>query len=122
MTTKTLTVLTTGLALILVSSPAFAADKKKSAAAAPDRETVAKPISERERKRREEEANRPIAYREGVVLCKQVSKKNWRCEGPLQMTYSDGELDAPIGIGALKMACGTSKRCEGASPLRRSVT
>jgi hypothetical protein len=84
-----------------------AAEARQQAEEARKREAADR---EAERKRREEEANRPIAYREGVVLCKQVSKKNWRCEGPLQMTYSDGELDAPIGIGALKMACGTSKR------------
>lgn len=84
-----------------------AAEARRLAEEARQREAAAR---EAERKRREEEANRPIAYREGVVLCKQVAKKNWRCEGPLQMTYSDGELDAPFGIGALKMACGTSKR------------
>ncbi|MBL8175895.1 MAG: GWxTD domain-containing protein [Bryobacterales bacterium] len=60
MTTKTLTVLTTGLALILVSSPASAADKKKTTAVAADRETVAKPLSERERKRREEKLRKEL--------------------------------------------------------------
>jgi len=48
-----------GTALSIAVTPAVAADKKK-AAVAPDRETVAKPLSEKERKKREDKLRKEL--------------------------------------------------------------
>jgi hypothetical protein len=72
---------------------------------------LAKATEERlaEQKRNEEERNRPVEFKEGVVLCEapKAGGKQWRCQGPLQTTY--GELDAPSGNVALRQACGTDR-------------
>ncbi|MBL8226979.1 MAG: GWxTD domain-containing protein [Bryobacterales bacterium] len=60
MKAKSLTALTWVTALALPLSCAFAADKNKSAATAENRETVAKPLSEKERKRREEKLRKEL--------------------------------------------------------------
>ncbi len=62
MQAKVLTVLSQGVALALTFEPASAADKKKPAAAAnqENRETVAKPLSEKERKKREEKLRKEL--------------------------------------------------------------
>jgi hypothetical protein len=60
-------------------------------------------------KRKEEERNRPVEFKEGVVLCDRPNprSKEWRCRGPLQLTY--GEIDRPSGNVALDQACGSGK-------------
>src|SRR5689334_24110135 len=42
-----------------------------------------------DRVRREQEAKRPVAWKEGVVLCKQQNANSWRCDGPLQVDYGN---------------------------------
>jgi GWxTD domain-containing protein len=60
MSAKALTVLSLGAALALTLEPASGADKKKPAPAAENRETVAKPLSEKERKKREEKLRKEL--------------------------------------------------------------
>lgn len=55
--------------------------------------------------RREEEANRRVEFKEGIVLCQQAGPKNWRCEGPLQLTYANLE-DANNTRVNVSDACG----------------
>ena len=60
-------------------------------------------------RREADERNRPIEFKEGIVLCEQPGSgaRNWRCHGPLQTTY--GELDTQSGKVALAQACGTDQ-------------
>lgn len=58
-----------------------------------------------ELKRKQEEAARPIAMREGIVLCSKQRENYYRCEGPLQVTYSD--LKSPAGMASIRQACGS---------------
>jgi GWxTD domain-containing protein len=59
MRANALPVLILGTALSIAVTPASAADKKK-AAVAPDRETVAKPLTEKERKKREDKLRKEL--------------------------------------------------------------
>lgn len=74
--------------------------------------TGKKAEAEARRKAAEEEANRLVNFPEGVVLCEQNSNDgqskfgNWRCTGPLQMTYA--KLDTPNAKHALGQACGNN--------------
>jgi hypothetical protein len=61
-----------------------------------------------EEKRKKEEANRPIEFKEGVVVCTKQSEKSYRCEGPLQVTYSD--LVSQVGRTSVALACGKDSR------------
>ena len=55
----------------------------------------------------EAERNRPVEWREGIVLCEQrPNSKEWRCPGPLQVNYV--VLDSPNWLNAIGMACGSS--------------
>lgn len=60
MKAKSLTALAWVTALALPLSPAYAADKQKNAAGAENRETVAKPLSEKERKKREDKLRKEL--------------------------------------------------------------
>ncbi len=70
------------------------------------RQVELKRQEEKRRQLEEEARNRPVAYREGVVLCEapQQPSKAWRCHGPLQT--SSGILDTPSGNVAIGNACG----------------
>lgn len=57
-----------------------------------------------EQRRKQEEANRPVAFKEGIVVCEKKRENYYRCEGPLQVTYSD--LVSPSGLTSLGQACG----------------
>ncbi len=57
-----------------------------------------------ELRRKEEEARRPVAFKEGVVVCEKKRDNYYRCEGPLQVTYSD--LVTAAGLTSLRQACG----------------
>lgn len=68
-------------------------------------------VEEAAEQRRQEEARRPVPFREGVVLCSR-SGNEWRCDGPLQVTY--GNIDA--STAAIDSACGAnSSRSLGAA-------
>jgi hypothetical protein len=58
-----------------------------------------------EQRRKQEEANRPIEFKEGVVVCQKQKENYYRCEGPLQITYSD--LVSANGLTSLRQACGS---------------
>lgn len=63
------------------------------------------------RQREEEEAGRPIAFYEGLAVCKEIggSSLESRCYGPLQMTIVQVKsLDDPPTRGNVGMACGAS--------------
>lgn len=61
-----------------------------------------------EARRREEEANRPVEFAEGVVLCEQRSgNQQWRCKGPLQLTYANFNDAAQLRT-AMNQACGSN--------------
>jgi hypothetical protein len=92
------------------------ADERRAAAEAErqKREALAEAEAERRRqaeqarlaelRRKEEEARRPVAFKEGVVVCEKKRDNYYRCEGPLQITYSD--LVTPAGLTSLREACG----------------
>ena len=80
------------------------ARQKAEADAVAQKAQIAKQQAESERLRREQEAKRPVAWKEGVVLCKQQNPKSWRCDGPLQVDY--GNVEDESGLRAARMACG----------------
>jgi hypothetical protein len=67
--------------------------------------------------------DRKVDWREAIVVCQKKPSDgqsrfgNWRCEGPLQMTYAKLDAQAPTGFSdlgspaptALSQACGTRK-------------
>ena len=57
-----------------------------------------------ELRRKEEGARRPVAFKEGIVVCEKKRENYYRCDGPLQVTYSD--LVSPAGKTSLGEACG----------------
>lgn len=73
------------------------------------RKEEAKAAALAQAKREEEERNRPVAFKEGVVLCAAPLNggKNWRCEGPLQVVTTN--LDNPDSIISIGQACGSSR-------------
>ena len=60
-----------------------------------------------ELKRKQEEAARPIEMKEGVVLCEKKRDNYYRCDGPLQVTYSD--LKSVAGMASIGQACGSDR-------------
>ncbi|WP_300974771.1 hypothetical protein [Sphingomonas sp. LHG3406-1] len=75
-----------------------------AAAAEKRRQAEAARLAEVQRKR-EEEA-RPVAFKEGMVLCQQrPNSTEWRCPGPLQVTYT--KMDHPQTLNEIGMACGS---------------
>ena len=88
---------------------AATAERDKRAARA-DAEAEKRRAAEAQRlaelKRKQEEVARPIAMREGIVLCAKQRENYYRCEGPLQVTYSD--LKSPAGMTSIREACGSN--------------
>lgn len=80
------------------------ARKRAEAEAAAQKALIAKQQEDAERLRREQEAKRPVPWKEGVVLCKQQSTNSWRCDGPLQVDY--GNVNDESGLRAARAACG----------------
>lgn len=80
--------------------------EKREAAAAAETEKKKRDYEARmaELKRKQEEANRPIEWKEGIVLCSKQRENYYRCEGPLQTTYSD--LKSTAGLASIGDACG----------------
>lgn len=79
-----------------------AEEQRREAQAQRAREAEQQRLAELQRK--QEEANRPIAFKEGVVACSKQRENYYRCDGPLQVTYSD--LVSDSGMTSLKQACG----------------
>ena len=84
-------------------------DGKAAAAAAERRRESEARRQAAEAKRRELET--PVEWREGVVVCDPNTPQhkfgNWRCTGPLQMTYA--KLDTPQAAVPLGQACGSDR-------------
>jgi hypothetical protein len=78
--------------------------REAQAAADAERRRQAEAARLAELRRKEEEARRPVAFREGVVVCEKKRENYYRCDGPLQVTYSD--LVSPAGLTSLGEACG----------------
>lgn len=76
---------------------------------------------ERQRAAAEAERNRVIDFREAVVLCSltgpQAQFNNWRCEGPLQMTYVNFE-QANVPFHFDQMSCASYRELPRAGPYR----
>lgn len=76
---------------------------------------------ERQRAAAEAERNRVIDFREAVVLCSlsdpQAQFNNWRCEGPLQMTYVNFE-QANVAFHFDQMSCANYRELPRAGPYR----
>lgn len=83
--------------------------REAQAAAEAERRRQAEQARLAELRRKEEEARRPVAFREGVVAClkRDGNSKVYRCQGPLQTTFSD--LVSGEGQVSLGQACGTNR-------------
>ena len=81
--------------------------REAQAAAEAERRRQAEAARLAEQRRKEEEARRPVAFKEGIVVCTKQKENYYRCEGPLQVTYSD--LVSANGRTNLGDACGTSR-------------
>ncbi len=87
-----------------------------------DREAEARrQEQERQRAAAEAERTRVIDFKEAVVLCSlsgpQAQFNNWRCEGPLQMTYVNFE-QANVGFHFDQMSCASYRELPRAGPYR----
>lgn len=87
-----------------------------------DREAEARrQEQERQRAAAEAERNRVIDFKEAVVLCSltgpQAQFNNWRCEGPLQMTYVNFE-QPNVAFHFDQMSCASYRELPRAGPYR----